>query len=45
MVSSSSPKVDDDSDVVKRMNSKKATLKKTGKVQDAVSILEQMYSQ
>jgi len=45
VVSSSSPKVDDDSDVVKRMNSKKATLKKTGKVQDAVSILEQMYSQ
>lgn len=45
VVSSSSPKVQDDSDVVKRMNSKKATLKKTGKVQDAVSILEQMYSQ
>ncbi len=45
VVSSSSPKVQDDSDVVKRMNSKKATLKKTGKVADAVSILEQMYSQ
>ena len=45
VVSSSSPQVNDDSDVVKRMNSKKATLKKTGKVQDAVSILEQMYSQ
>lgn len=45
VISSSSPKVEDDSDVVKRMNSKKATLKKTGKVQDAVSILEQMYSQ
>ena len=45
VISSSSPKVQDDSDVVKRMNSKKATLKKTGKVQDAVSILEQMYSQ
>ena len=45
VVSSSGYKVQDDSDVVKRMNSKKATLKKTGKVQDAVSILEQMYSQ
>jgi len=45
VISSSSPKVQDDSDVVKRMNSKKATLKKTGKVADAVSILEQMYSQ
>ncbi len=45
VVSSSSPQVNDDSDVVKRMNLKKATLKKTGKVQDAVSILEQMYSQ
>jgi len=45
VVSSSSPKVDDDSDVVKRMNSKKATLKKSGNIKDAVSILEQMYSQ
>jgi len=45
VVSSSSPKVQDDSDVVKRMNSKKATLKKTGNIKDAVSILEQMYSQ
>ena len=45
VVSSSGYKVQDDSDVVRRMNSKKATLKKTGKVQDAVSILEQMYSQ
>jgi hypothetical protein len=45
VVSSSNPRVNDDSDVVRRMNSKKATLKKTGKVQDAVSILEQMYSQ
>jgi len=45
VVSSSGYKVQDDSDVAKRMNLKKATLKKTGKVQDAVSILEQMYSQ
>jgi hypothetical protein len=45
VVSSSSPKVDDDSDVVKRMNSKRATLKKSGNIKDAVSILEQMYSQ
>jgi O-glycosyl hydrolase len=45
VVSSSGYKVQDDSDVVRSMNSKKATLKKTGKVQDAVSILEQMYSQ
>jgi len=45
VVSSSSPKVQDDNDVVKRMNSKKATLKKTGNIKDAVSILEQMYSQ
>lgn len=45
VVSSSGYKVQDDSDVVRIMNSKKATLKKTGKVKDAVSILEQMYSQ
>ena len=45
VISSSSPKVQDDSDVVKRMNSKKATLKKSGNIKDAVSILEQMYSQ
>ena len=45
VVSSSSPKVQDDSDVVKRMNLNKATLKKTGNIKDAVSILEQMYSQ
>ena len=44
VVSSSSPKVQDDSDVVKRMNSKKATLKRSGKMQDAVSILKEMYS-
>jgi hypothetical protein len=45
VISSSGYKVQDDSDVVRSMNLKKATLKKTGKVQDAVSILEQMYSQ
>ena len=44
VISSSSPKVQDDSDVVKRMNSKKATLKRSGKMQDAVSILKEMYS-
>ncbi len=44
VVSSSSPKVQDDSDVVKRMQSKKATLKKTGKVNDAVSVLQEMFS-
>jgi len=45
VVSSSSPKVQDDSDVMKRMKSKKATLKKTGKVNDAVSVLQEMFSQ
>lgn len=45
VVSSSSPKIQDDSDVVKRMKSKKANLKKTGKVNDAVSVLREMYSQ
>jgi len=45
VVSSSSAKVQDDNEVAKRLKSKKATLKKTGKVADAVSILEQMYSQ
>ena len=44
VVSSSSPKVQDDSDDVKRMKSKKATLKRSGKMQDAVSILKEMYS-
>jgi len=45
VVSSSSPKIQDDSDVAKRMKSKKANLKKTGKVNDAVSVLREMYSQ
>ena len=45
VISSSSPKVLDDNEVAKRMKSKKATLKKTGKVQDAVSVLREMYSQ
>ena len=45
VISSSSPKVLDDDEVAKRMKSKKATLKKTGKVQDAVSVLREMYSQ
>jgi len=38
VVSSSSPKVQDDSDNAKRMKSKKATLKRTGKVNDADSV-------
>jgi len=45
VVSSSSPKVQDDSDNAKRMKSKKATLKRTGKVNDAVSVLQELYSQ
>jgi len=45
VVSSSSPKIQDDSDVAKRMKSKKATLKRTGKVNDAVSVLQELYSQ
>ena len=44
VVSSSSPKVADDSDVARRINSKKAVLRKSGKMQDAVSILKEMYS-
>lgn len=44
VVSSSSPKVAEDTDAVKRIRSKKAVLKKSGKVRDAVSILEEMYS-
>jgi hypothetical protein len=45
VVSSSSAKVQDENEVAKRMKSKKATLRKTGKVQDAVSVLREMYSQ
>ena len=45
VVSSSSPKVQDDNDNVKRIRSKKANLKKTGKVIDAVSVLQELYSQ
>jgi len=45
VVSSSSPKIQDDNEVVKRLKSKKANLKKTGKVQDAVSVLQEIYSQ
>lgn len=44
VVSSSSPKVADDSDVAKRINSKKAVLRKSGKMQDAVSVLKELYS-
>ena len=44
VVSSSSPKVLDDNEVAKRMKSKKATLRKTGKVNDAVSVLQEMFS-
>lgn len=45
VVSSSSPKVQDDNDNVKRIRSKKASLKKTGSVKDAVSVLRELYSQ
>jgi chromosome segregation ATPase len=45
VVSSSSPKVQDDSDVAKRIKSKKAALKRTGKVNDAVHVLQELYSQ
>lgn len=45
VVSSSSAKVQDENEVSKRMKSKKATLKRTGKVNDAVSVLQELYSQ
>ena len=45
VVSSSSPNVQDDNDIAKRMKSKKATLKRSGKVKDAVSVLQEMFSQ
>ncbi len=45
VVSSSSAKVQDDDEIAKRMKSKKATLRKTGKVNDAVSVLQEMFSQ
>ena len=45
VVSSSSAKVQDDNEVAKRLKSKKANLKKTGKVNDAVSVLQELYSQ
>ena len=45
VVSSSSPKVQDDSDIARRIKSKKATLKKSGNVKDAVSVLQELYSQ
>ena len=44
VVSSSSPKVQDDSDIARRIKSKKATLKKSGNVKDAVSVLQELYS-
>ena len=45
VVSSSSAKVQDDNEVAKRLKSKKANLRKTGKVNDAVSVLQELYSQ
>lgn len=45
VVGSSNSKTQDVSDSAKRLKSKKATLRRTGKVQDAVSILQEMYSQ
>ena len=44
VVSSSSPKSSDNSEVAARVKSKKAVLRKSGKMQDAVNILEEMYS-
>tara|TARA_R100000808_G_scaffold1981_1_gene8404 strand:- start:158 stop:1198 length:1041 start_codon:yes stop_codon:yes gene_type:complete len=44
VVSSSSPKSSDNSEVAERMKSKKAVLRKSGKMQDAVSIFKEMYS-
>ena len=45
VVSSSSPKVQDDNEVAKRIKSKKATLRNSGKVNDAASVLQELYSQ
>ncbi len=45
VVSSSSGKIQDDNEVAKRLKSKKANLRKTGKVNDAVSVLQELYSQ
>ena len=45
VVSSSSPKVQDESEFAQRLKSKKANLRKTGKVNDAVSVLKELYSQ
>jgi hypothetical protein len=44
IVGSSSSKAHSDNDNVKRINSKKATLRRTGRLNDAVSILQEMYS-
>ena len=44
VLSSTNSNVQEDSDNVRRLNSSKATLRKTGKVQDAVSVLKEMYS-
>jgi len=45
VVSSSSPKIQDNSEVANRIKSKKATLKNSGKVNDAASVLQELYSQ
>ena len=45
VVSPSSPKIQDDDEVAKRLKSKKANLRRTGKVQDAANVLQQIYSQ
>ena len=45
VVSSSSPKVQDENEVAKRIKSKKATLRNSGKVNDAASVLQELYSQ
>ena len=44
VVSSSSPKIQDDSEAAVRLKSQKANLKRTGKVQDAANVLQQIFS-
>ena len=44
VVSSSSPKISDDDDNVRKLKSQKANLKKSGSVQDAANVFQQMFS-
>ena len=41
---SSSPKISDDDDNVRKLKSQKANLKKSGSVQDAANVFQQMFS-